>query len=270
MLQNRSIAYTKGWLNTFFISGILAAIVICILIFLQPFDTYTSDVSYKNLKLVGYAFCIMIPILILHFFENYWFKKNNEKWLLYQEFFILTLGFFFISILSYFYNTYIVNDLKMNAGYILEWIKEFGAPFIPIFIPLWVYLRFRFSKVIIKSPPIKSQSIVNIQGHNQNETLSFKEKDFVMAKSQANYVDIYYLKENQLQKEMIRYTISGLLELIPTAQQIHRSYLVNPEMILNIKGNTRKGSVSLNYIEEEVPISPKHFIGVKTYLQNRP
>ncbi|MDY2586820.1 LytTR family DNA-binding domain-containing protein [Winogradskyella aquimaris] len=270
MLQNRAIAYTRSWLNTFFLSTILATIIVFILIFLQPFDTYTNDTPYKNLKLLGYSLCIIIPILILHVLEEYWFKKNNNKWFLFQEIIILTLGFFFIAILCYFYNTYIVNDLEVNSGYILQWVVEFGVPFIPIFMPLWIYFRFRFSKVVINPALIKNQAVVNIKGNNQNEVLSFPEQDFVMAKAQANYVDIYYLKENEIQKEMIRYTISGLLELIPSAQQIHRSYLVNPAMISDIKGNTRKGNVELKHIEDSVPISPKHFIGVQKYLQTRP
>lgn len=270
MFQNRAIAYTSSWINTFFLSSILATIVVFILIFLEPFDSNSDNVPYQNLKLIGYGLCIILPVLILHFLEQYWFKRNNEKWLLYQEFIILTIGFFFIAIVCYFYNTYIVNDLSMNEGYILQWVKEFGAPFIPIFIPLWVYLRFRFSKVTIKPPVIKNQSVVKIEGQNQNEVLSFPEQNFVMAKSQANYVDIFYLRDNQLQKEIIRYTISGLLESIPSAQQIHRSYLVNPAMIVDIKGNTRKGSVQIKHIENEVPISPKHFVGVSKYLQNRP
>ena len=109
MLQKRAIAYTASWLNTFFLSCILAIIIVFILIFLEPFDSYSNDIPYKSLKLFGYGLCVIIPILILHFFEEYWFKKSNGKWFLFQELLILIIGFFFISIFSYFYNTYIVN-----------------------------------------------------------------------------------------------------------------------------------------------------------------
>lgn len=270
MLQNRAIAYTASWLNTFFLSCILAIIIVFILIFLEPFDSYSNDIPYKNLKLFGYGLCVIIPILILHFFEEYWFKKSNGKWFLFQELLILIIGFFFISIFSYFYNTYIVNDLSINTNYMLQWTKEFGAPFIPIFMPLWIYLRFRFSKIVIKPLRLKNQPIVNIKGNNQDEELSFFEEDFVMARAQSNYVDIYYIDNGNLTKKMIRMTLSKLIINIPSAQHIHRSYLVNPLKIESISGNTRKGIISMISLNESIPISPKHFLAVKKYLQNRP
>jgi hypothetical protein len=270
MLQNRSIAYTSSWLNTFLLSSILGILIVFILIFLKPFESNSQTVSYQNLKLIGYAFCIVLPILMLHFLEEFWFKKNNNKWFLYLELIVLVIGFFFIALTSYFYNTYIVNDLSVDSNYILSWVKEFGAPFAPIFIPLWIYLRFRFSKVFISPIQIKKEATVSLKGNNLNEELHFFEKDFVMAQAQANYVDVYYLKNNQLTKKMIRHSISGLTELISSSQQIHRSYLVNPSMIISIHGNTRKGNVVLKHITEKIPISPKHFLGVKKYLQFRP
>ncbi|MDX1373355.1 MAG: hypothetical protein R3321_12850, partial [Nitrososphaeraceae archaeon] len=231
MLQNRAIAYTSSWLNTLLIGSVLATIVVFILLFLQPFEPFSDYEAYQNLKLIGYGFCIIIPILIIHFLEEFWFKSNNSKWFIHQEIIILTIGFFFISISAYFYNTYVVNDLSIETNYILQWIKDFGLPFTPIFMPIWIYLRFRFSKVLIKLPIKRGQSTINIVGNNKDENLSFLEEDFIMAKAQANYVDIYYLQEERIQKEMIRHSISGIQELITSAQQIHRSYLVNPLMI---------------------------------------
>ncbi|MDX1627280.1 MAG: LytTR family DNA-binding domain-containing protein [Fulvivirga sp.] len=175
-----------------------------------------------------------------------------------------------ISICSFFYNVFVVNDIPFESRFMLGWVVNFGLPFIPVFIPLWAYLRFRFSKITIKTFEGKSEKEISIEGNNQNEIIKFKESQFVMAQAQANYVDIHFLSENQLHKEMIRYTISGILDVIPSVQQIHRSYLVNPAMITDLNGNTRKGTVKLKYIEEEIPISPKHFKGVKKYLQNRP
>ena len=270
MLKNRAIAYTSSWLNTFFLSCILATIIVFILIFLQPFEPYSTDIPYINLKLIGYGLCIIVTLLVIHFLEEYWFHKTNEKWFVFQELIILTIGFFFITILSYFYNTYIVNDLNIETNYVLQWMIEFGMPFIPIFIPLWIYLRFRFSKVVIKIAPIKNQSKIFIKGNNQNEEITFLEKDFVMAKAQSNYVDVYYLKDGELIKIMIRTTLSNLIKSIPSAQKIHRSYIVNPLKIESISGNTRKGKISITSLNETVPVSPKHFLAVKKHLQTRP
>ncbi len=270
MFLNRAIAYTKGWLNTFFVSAILAVIVVFIIVFLKPFDSLNDDVLFQQIKLVGYSLCIVIPIMMLHLFENLWFAKTKEKWFVYQELVILVVGFLFISATSYFYNTYVVNDMTMETNYIFQWMMEFGLPFTPIFMPLWIYLRFRFSKVVIQIDSLKKNSKVTITGANRNEELSFMEGDFILAKAQSNYVDIFFLEDGKITKKMIRTTLSNLVKLIPSAQQIHRSYLVNPQKIERISGNTRKGYISINAMEEPIPISPKHFLGVKNYLQNRP
>lgn len=267
--MNRSIAYTSSWLHTFILSCIFATAFVFILIFLQPFDTYGSDMSYKNLKLLGYSLCIILPIQALHILEEAWFRLTHRKWYLYQEFITLVLGFFFITFSAFFYNTLVVNSLTVNYHYIVGWALHFGLPFVPIFIPLWAYLRFRFSKITIKQTEGESGKMILIKGKSQQEEIQFQESDFILAQAQANYVDIFFLKEGELNKEMIRFTISGLIELIPSAQQIHRSYLVNPAMVIDIKGNTRKGSVLLKHIQQEISISPKHFVAVKKYLQNR-
>ncbi|WP_090078161.1 LytTR family DNA-binding domain-containing protein [Halpernia frigidisoli] len=146
----------------------------------------------------------------------------------------------------------------------------FWFTFRTYFYPFWAYLRFAFSKIIIKPISVENKPEVVIKGNSQNENIKFSEKNFLMANAQSNYVDIYYLKDDVLRKEMIRSTLSNIIKEIPTAEQVHRSYIVNPSQIEKISGNTRKGSIAIRHIKEEVPISPKYFLGVKEYLQSRP
>lgn len=270
MIFKRSIAYTSNWFHTFLLTSILAVSVVFILIFLQPFNSYAIEIPFKNIKILGYGICIILPLLLIHIFEQSWFKFNNQKWYLYQEIIILFIGILLISMVSYFYNTIVVNNLDVQPKNILKWTINFGLPFAPIFIPFWAYLRFVFSKIIIKPITFQNKIEVVISGNNQNEEIKFIEKNFLMAKAQANYVDVYYLKNDLLHKEMIRSTLSNIIKEIPSAEQVHRSYIVNPSQIEKISGNTRKGAVIIRHIQNEIPISPKYFLGVKEYLQSRP
>lgn len=270
MFFKRSIAYTTSWIHTFILSVILASILVFVLIFLQPFDTYTTNIPNKNLKLIGYSFCIIAPLLIIHIIENFWYKFRNHKWNVFQEFIILLTGFLLISLISYFYNTILVNGFEIELHDILNWTLSFSAPFAPIFIPIWAYLRYRFSKVEINTSDSERKTEISIIGSNSNEQIKFLLKDFIMAQAQSNYVDLYFLSENVLKKQVIRSTLSKVINEIPNGQQVHRSFLVNPSFINSISGNTRKGTIRLNHIVDDIPISPKHFLGVKKYLQNRP
>lgn len=270
MILKRSIAYTANWLHTIILASMLAIMIVFLLIFLQPFDTYSQEIPYKNVKLVGYGICIIIPILIVHIFEEIWFRYKRGKWYLYEEITVLFFGFLFIATAACLYNTIIINGLDVDAKYILKWAIDFGLPFAPILIPAWAYLRFRFSEIRIKPFVTHNDPDISIKGKNQNEEVQFLEKEFIMAKAQANYVDVYYLKNGHLEKKMIRSTLSSIMENITFAEQIHRSYLVNPAQIKGISGNTRQATIILNYIDDEIPISSKHFLALKKHLQNRP
>ena len=270
MLFKRSISYTSSWNHTLLATSILAVLVVFILIFLQPFNTYAIEIPYKNIKILGYGICIILPLLFIHVFEQFWFASTNQKWYVYQEIIVLLSGLLLISSVSYFYNTIVINNMEINPNNVVKWNITFGLPFAPIFIPFWAYLRFAFSKIVIKPISVQNKPEVIIIGNNQTEEIKFSEKNFLMANAQANYVDIYYLKDDVLKKEMIRSTLLNISKEIPSAEQVHRSFIVNPSQIEKISGNTRKGAITIRYIKEEIPISPKYFLGVKKYLQSRP
>jgi hypothetical protein len=268
---NRSIAFTSSWKNTVIIGLIMAAALVFVLIFLQPFDTYGNPLPDKELKLAGYSICILLPVVGLHVPELMLYRKRGQKWFILDEIVFLLLGFLLISVLAYFYNTIVVNQFPVNWKYIWGWTMEFSLPFAPIFIPLWAYLRFRFSQVIISNIHPERSKVLTVKGVNANEEITFRDADFIMAQAQANYVDIYVLNEKgHLEKHIFRQTLSGLIDQIPAAQQIHRSFLVNIDYVDELKGNTRKGSVVIKNIVNEVPVSSKHFTGLKNYLQIRP
>ena len=268
---NRSIAFTSSWVSTLMIGLIFSAVLVFILIFLQPFDSYGKEIPYKELKMAGYAICILFPILGLHPFELRIYRSRGQRWFVLDEVIFLLLGFFLMSFLSFIYNSRFVNDLTLDWGYVLQWTMEFSLPFVPVFIPLWAYLRFRFSKVDIPLPVKEKARTVTIAGSNSGEQITFKDTNFILARAQSNYVDIF-LKDGEagLQKHILRTTLSGLVEQIPVARQIHRSYLVNVDYIQSLQGNSRQGSAVVEHIEGTVPVSPKHFSGLKKYLQTRP
>lgn len=270
MQLNRSIAFTPSWKYTLIIALVLGGLVSFILIFLQPFDTYQHDAPDKNLILGGYSLCIAFPVLLIHIPELLWYRMQKARWYLINELITLAAGLFLITLLCFVYNNKVVNDLTITWGYFGDWLLEFGLPFVPFILPVWIYLRFKFSNVTITSDTPENTP-VTIEGENANEQLRFDPEQFIFAQVQSNYVDIYLLNgENQPDKHVLRSTLSALVNQIPFAEQVHRSYLVNPQHIISLEGNTRKGAAVLKYISDPVPVSPKYFKGLKTYLQDRP
>ncbi|MEJ2004636.1 MAG: LytTR family DNA-binding domain-containing protein [Cyclobacteriaceae bacterium] len=276
MQLNRSIAFTSSWKNTLIIALIMTVVIVLILTILQPFGSYSLDtianpMENKNLKLAGYSLCIAIPILGLHFIELSWYRQRNQRWFLLDEILILVAGFLLISFLTYLYNSKVISSLPIRWKYIWGWALEFGLPFGPIYIPLWAFVRYRFSKVVISVPKMNIKNTVTIEGAEADEKLVIRDSDFIIAQAQANYVDIYILNgEGNLEKHVFRQTLSGIIDQVPGAQQIHRSYLVNINHIRELIGHEQNGWIRLNHFEEEIPVSSKFFSGLKEYLQIRP
>ncbi|MBL7471433.1 LytTR family DNA-binding domain-containing protein [Robertkochia sediminum] len=270
MQLNRSIAFTASWKYTFLIALILGALISFILIFLQPFDTYQHNISNKNLLLSGYGLCIAIPVLLIHFPELFWYRSQRSKWYLFNELLILAVGLLLITALCFVYNNVVINGYPVTWAYFWEWLMTFGLPFVPFIMPVWIYLRFRFSGVTI-AQDIADMAPIIIEGENVNEQLQFTPEQFIFAQVQSNYVDIYLLNDQKkAEKHVLRSTLSALVDQIPHAEQVHRSYLVNPQYITSLEGNTRKGAAVLQHIADPIPVSPKHFKGLKSYLQDRP
>lgn len=269
MQLNRSIAFTSSWVYTLYTTICVGLVLSAILVFLQPFDTYQQELPYKNLKLWGYGVCILVPVLLLHIPEKIWYTKQQHKWYLLNEIISLTVGFIGIMVCCYGYNTLVVNSLPLRWDGFIDWCLSFGIPFIPFLMPVWLFLRHRFSRIEIQTPP-PQKALIRIEGQNQDEVVTFTAQDFIMAHVQSNYVALYVLENGVLTKHLLRSTLSALVDQIPSALQVHRSYLINILYVDKIQGNTRKGSVTLTHITEPVPVSPKHFAALKKELQFRP
>lgn len=258
---NKSIAFTSSWYNTLIIAFAISLWVVAVLVFLQPFDTYLIQDDYKVLKLVGYALCIGIPIMVCHGPELYVYQQKERKWTIGLEVLSIALTFCFISITCFIYNNIVVNNLIVRWGDFLDWVMSFALPFTPVFLPLWIYLRYRFSTIVLKT--VKPNRVIKLKNDQNNILLKFEAEDFRYAQAQGNYTDIY-LRDG---RHVVRYTFSDLEKLI--GHRVHRSYLVNLKKVKDLKGNSRKGSLILDD-QSEVPVSPKHFVAIKKQLQFRP
>jgi len=268
---NKTIAYTKNWKHTFLISSLLGAFVSILLITLEPFDN-SNSFAYKYLILSGYAFCIIIPLLLVHPIENYVYKIQTNRWFIVNECIYITSTLFIIFIFSFFYHFFVVSGLPaFTSGLIWNFIKSFGMPFIPVVVPLWLYLRSKYGQIEIpmyNEENTKKVKSITIIGNNKSETLTIFESDFIFAKAQQNYVDIYFNSENGMQQKTFRSTLSNIMTQLPKAWQVHRSYLVNLDYLKTIEGNARKRFIRISVTEETIPISQVYYKALSKRLSN--
>ncbi|MBD1262416.1 LytTR family transcriptional regulator [Maribacter polysiphoniae] len=257
---NRTIAYTKKWKHTFLIALLLGVLIPVLLITLEPFDN-SNTFSFKYLILSGYALCIIIPLVLIHPIENYVYKIQTNRWFVINETLYITVTLFLICLFSFFYHFYAISGLtSFTAEAIWGFIKSFVVPFIPIVVPLWLYLRSKYG--LIEVPLYSKGNItktVTIVGNNKAETLTIFESDFIFAKAQQNYVDVYFKSKNGIQQQTFRNTLSNTMKQLPEAWQVHRSYLVNLDYLKTVEGNARKRFIRISETEETIPISQLYY-----------
>lgn len=268
---NKTIAYTKKWRHTFLIALVLGVLVPVLLITLEPFDN-SNDFSFKYLILSGYSLCIIIPIILIHPFENYVYNVQTKRWFIINEFFYITGTILLIFLLSFLYHFFLISlQSSFTSEAVWGFIKSFGLPFIPIVVPLWLYLRSNYGAIEVPfydKENSRSKKTVTIVGNNKSETLTICEADFIYAKAQQNYVDVFYKTDNGMQQETFRNTLSNIMKQLPKAWQVHRSYLVNLDYLESVEGNARKRYMRISTTEETIPISQIYYKALSKRLSN--
>jgi len=99
---------------------------------------------------------------------------------------------------------------------------------------------------------------------NAKEDIIFPADNFLYAETQGNYLTIHYLSGNEIMRETIRLTLSQLMSIIDSYENImrcHRAFLVNLSYVVNMKKKDQKFVLLLNNCSDEIPIS-------KTYRNN--
>lgn len=268
---NKTIAYTKNWKHTLWTALLLGVLLPLLLITLEPFDN-SNSFSYKYVILSGYALCIIIPILFIHPIENYFYEIQTNRWFILNEVFYIISTLFIIFLFAFFYHFYIISGrTSFTFDLIWDFITSFGFPFIPIIVPFWLYVRSKYGLIEVPmydEKNIEKNKTITINGKNKSETLKIFESDFVFAKAQQNYVDVYYRTETGIQQKTFRNTLSNIMKQLPKAWQVHRSYLVNLDYLKSLEGNARKRFIRISETEETIPISQVYYEALHKRLSN--
>ncbi|GAA4271532.1 hypothetical protein GCM10022258_08260 [Aquimarina gracilis] len=121
--------------------------------------------------------------------------------------------------------------------------------------------------VLLKGPIVNNpkMQLINIESNNCKDSIILSLDALLYVKAQDNYVDIYYLKDNQVKKQLLRVTMKALaLKLKEKAIiRCHRSYLVNMNKVIKIDNNGYQMQLLLSNIKNPIPISRSYINSVK-------
>lgn len=120
---------------------------------------------------------------------------------------------------------------------------------IPYFIFIW-YLNLRHKMSFYKEAENNkiqallspSNELLTITGENNKTILAIKYHQLLYVKSAGNYLELFYLKNDKIAKELVRASLKELEANINYSNviRVHRSYMINTQHISSYK-KTRKG-----------------------------
>jgi len=267
-----------------FTSTIFGLFLYLLLIIYQPFGTSQFEHSHKYLLLFPYAIIAAFAFCCI----NLLIRRQQSKWTIGSELFKVFLILVLISSLSYLYNTLLISKVNLsleNYLYMFAYTSALGLPVATIYIlARYIYLKNKPLANTTKSGNksiIKSKYDIEInEGRLKQKlcvvpdygkfSLEIQQDEFVFAESADNYCILFFYNNGILQKEIIRISLTKLLNQIQndTIKKVHRSFIVNLKKVAKFKGNASGYKISIENIEKELTISRNYIDSVLPVLKN--
>jgi len=255
--------------NKILISASFGLFVYIFLLVYQPFGSHQVGHN-KSLFFLGFGACVFIGLLLNYLILPHLFPKlfNPEKWQVRKEIIFILCCFTLITLLNFTYNS-IFGETISEYRNLLEFSGiTVSIGIFPVIILFFLNERNLDKKNILKakelyktisSPNSEIDTLVSIEPETlKSKSLKLNLKDFIFAISDNNYVTLFYLKENNLQRKLLRLSLKNLENQLINFENIircHRSYLVNKENIKNVKGNARSLTLEMKGYHSFIPVS---------------
>jgi hypothetical protein len=110
---------------------------------------------------------------------------------------------------------------------------------------------------------------VVIDSTNKSDRFSQLQKNIIAVKSADNYIEIYYLSQNVLEKKMLRNTMKNVDSSLGTHADFircHRTYIINVRYILKLARNYSGYYLRMSHMEDVVPVSRQYLEQIRTSL----
>ncbi|MFK7936062.1 MAG: LytR/AlgR family response regulator transcription factor [Saprospiraceae bacterium] len=233
--------------------ALVGTFVALFLIIFQPFGTEQMEMPHKNLFLAGYGLITFLTFSAVHIilpllFPNYF---NERIWTVGKQLLFILLPLSFTFLFCYVYLSWGINSTPTLGGAFQFYFMVLSIAFIPVFIVTLIDYLIKFKRnaqgaVVLtenlpQAQPANLATTIILKDEKEQTQLTIATSDFFFAKAANNYVEIYFQKEHQLQRELLRSSLAKIERQLtsPSFRRCHRSYLVHLTQILEVKGNAQ-------------------------------
>lgn len=226
----------------------------------NPNHQYTFDffieIFYFFIPLLSFSFLnelILRPLI----FKEATFKKIIF-WSTWTLFILSTVVFVTYNILGNWHN--------FSLSSYLEFLIQ--VPVVLLFPLVGTFFFFRFRSLqsqiehilTTKELFLDENQLIKFKGQGSKDQITLSLSNFIYGKSQDNYVELYYLENEQLKKFLIRSPLSKLSKSINNAVIVrcHRSYMINLLQVTAVKGGNNEMTLNINHFDTTIPVSKSY------------
>lgn len=253
------------------LSGLIPGVLLAVfLIVFQPFGTDAVDFPGKTAFLAGYGVIVASTIWALNILPARFF--GAERWTVGKQIVLVLTGIFLAVTASYFY----VLQLGGTASWVsyrIFVVNAMSIVAIPVvgMVLIDFYLKFRKYDGGARSfnlrPPAEPKATATaeevapafaITDDQDRPVLTLSADKIWNLRSDRNYVDVFHLNaDGAPAKTTVRNTLTRLTKEMPAGfLRCHRSYVVNPDRVVNVSGNAQGYRLhSPDFPDTPVPVS---------------
>jgi hypothetical protein len=219
--------------------------------FIRPFDDGTISFKAWIFISIGFSLIAFLCYGLVAVIQKSIYERVS-KW---------NIGFEIVAVLC-FHLLFLVSTFLyykspvLNGGYdFLSFLKKIILKSALISTPLIVLARIYVTKLISEKAEtvVSEDENVIIRGENKLDILKIKASDLVCVSNAQNYVEIFFVEDNQLKSKLIRSTLKKVQNDFGFLVQIHRSHLINP---CHFKAWKNKQTISVTQMD--LPISKNY------------
>lgn len=272
--------YPYAYNNKKYVLIFLVVIVLLSFLFSYAFDPFEVNVDEHKIDyfwILWIHAALPLPIAFCYFYVFDFTVKDDSRWTLGKEIILLFTVLILIGIGSFLVRDIIYNNPNnWSWHYFIEEVRNsflVGALLLFIVLPLNLERLIKKHQKTLASLRLKKPNIVakteTIQILLGQETFKLDINEFLFAKVESNYTEIYTYNGVEVKKELFRITLKELenhLNTFPTIYKTHRSYLVNLSKITACQGNAQGYQLTLQNYEATVPVSRSKLTDFNTYF----
>jgi hypothetical protein len=237
----------------------------------QPFNIarwYSDSGLIQFLRLSSYGFVIAIVFLFTQFPLRKIFKINDftiKSYLLWLVIEIALINLVYIFLYGNPIGNF-VNDLGFSLKYTL---LSIWLPY--SFAILIVYYKNQREEIAsLKSnanKPTEKRSII-FKDENDKIKFSVLSKDLLLLESTDNYVSVFYIIDNKVQRKLLRNSLKNMEGMLKENAVIrcHRSFMVNPANVEFMQKEGKKLKIKLRHFDKTIPVSEKYSTPFLSFL----